>query len=111
MMFSLAIIDMLTEGQLNGGKHVAGTGSIDPEGNVGPIGGIQQKLGGARDAGAVLMLAPADNCDEVVGNVPDGLIVVPVSTLSEARNTVEKWVEDPDAQFPQCGDGLSAAGR
>ncbi len=111
MMFSLAIIDMLTEGQLNGGKHVAGTGSIDPEGNVGPIGGIQQKLVGARDAGAELMLMPADNCDEVVGSVPDGLTVVPVRTLSEARDTVETWVEDPDAQFPQCGDGLSAAGR
>ncbi len=111
MMFSLAIIDMLTEGQLNGGKHVAGTGTIDPEGNVGPIGGIQQKLVGARDAGAELMLAPADNCGEVVGNIPDGLTVVPVSTLGEARDTVEKWVEDPGAEFPQCGDGLAAAGR
>ena len=73
MMFSLGIIDMLTEGQLNGGKHVAGTGTIDPEGNVGPIGGIQQKLVGARDAGAELMLAPQDNCAEVVGNIPSGL--------------------------------------
>ena len=73
MMFSLAIIDMLTEGQLNGGKHVAGTGTIDPEGNVGPIGGIQQKLVGARDAGAELMLAPQDNCADVVGNIPGGL--------------------------------------
>ncbi len=111
MMFSLAIIDMLTEGQLNGGKHVAGTGTIDPEGNVGPIGGIQQKLVGARDAGAELMLAPQDNCADVVGNIPGGLTVVPVSTLSQARDTVEKWVADPDADFPQCGDGLAAAGR
>ena len=70
MMFSLGMIDMLTEGQLNGGKHVAGTGTIDPEGNVGPIGGIQQKLVGARDAGAELMLAPQDNCADVVGNIP-----------------------------------------
>ena len=72
MMFSLGIIDMLTEGQLNGGKHVAGTGTIDPEGNVGPIGGIQQKLVGARDAGAELMLAPQDNCSDVIGNIPEG---------------------------------------
>ncbi|MCU0264341.1 MAG: PDZ domain-containing protein [Candidatus Nanopelagicales bacterium] len=111
MMFSLGIIDMLTEGQLNGGKHVAGTGTIDPEGNVGPIGGIQQKLVGARDAGAEIMLAPQDNCAEVVGNIPDGLLVVPVSTLGQARDTLETWVADPQAQFPQCGDGLSAAGR
>jgi PDZ domain-containing protein len=111
MMFSLAIIDMLTEGQLNGGKHIAGTGSIDPQGNVGPIGGIQQKLVGARDAGATLMLAPADNCADVLGNIPDGLTVVPVRTLGEARDTVQTWVTDPDADLPQCGDGLSAAGR
>ena len=111
MMFSLGIIDMLTEGQLNGGKHVAGTGTIDPEGNVGPIGGIQQKLVGARDAGADLMLAPQDNCADVVGNIPRGLTVVPVATLSQARDTLEKWVADPTAEFPQCGDGLAAAGR
>ena len=111
MMFSLGIIDMLTEGQLNGGKHVAGTGTIDPEGNVGPIGGIQQKLVGARDAGAELMLAPQDNCADVVGNIPSGLTVVPVSTLAQARDTIETWVEDPEAEFPQCGDGLSAAPR
>lgn len=111
MMFSLGIIDMLTEGQLNGGKHVAGTGTIDPQGNIGPIGGIQQKLVGARDAGAELMLAPQDNCSEVVGSIPDGLTVVPVSTLAQARDTIEMWVEDPEAEFPQCGDGLAAAGR
>jgi PDZ domain-containing protein len=111
MMFSLGMIDMLTEGELNGGKHVAGTGTIDAEGNVGPIGGIQQKLVGARDAGAELMLAPKDNCTDVVGNIPDGLTVVPVSTLSQARDTLEKWVADPTAEFPQCGDGLAAAGR
>jgi Lon-like protease len=78
---------------------------------VGPIGGIPQKLVGARDAGAELMLAPRDNCSEVVGNIPNGLTVVPVGTLSQARDTVEKWVADPNAEFPQCGDGLSAAGR
>ena len=109
MMFSLGIIDMLTEGELNGGKHVAGTGTIDPEGNVGPIGGIQQKLVGARDAGAELMLAPADNCADVVGNIPDGLTVVPVRTLGEARDTVEKWVADPDGGVPAVRRRRSAA--
>jgi Lon-like protease len=111
MMFSLGIIDMLTEGQLNGGKHVAGTGTIDPQGNVGPIGGIQQKMVGARDAGAELMLAPQDNCTDVVGNIPGGLTVVPVATLSQARDTIEKWVADPTTDLPQCGEGLAAAGR
>ena len=111
MMFSLGIIDMLTEEQLNGGQHVAGTGTIDPAGNVGPIGGIQQKLVGAKKAGAALFVAPQDNCDDVEGNIPDGLTVIPVSTLGEARDTVEAWVADPEAEFPQCGDGIAAAGR
>jgi PDZ domain-containing protein len=102
MMFSLAIVDMLTPEPLTGGGHVAGTGSIDPDGVVGPIGGIAQKLRGAQRAGATLFLAPRDNCDEVVGNEPAGLTVVPVGTLTEARDLVERWVADPEAQLPSC---------
>lgn len=102
MMFSLAIVDMLTEGPMTGGGHVAGTGTIDPEGVVGPIGGITHKLQGARDAGATLFLAPADNCAEVVGHVPDGLQVVPVRTLSEARAAVQAWADDPEAPLASC---------
>lgn len=84
MMFALGIIDEITPGKLNGGKHVAGTGTISADGEVGPIGGIRQKLYGARDAGATVFLAPAENCDEVVGHVPDGLDVYKVSTLDQA---------------------------
>ena len=52
MMFSLAIFDKLTPGALTGGAKIAGTGTIAGDGKVGPIGGIQQKLVGARDGGA-----------------------------------------------------------
>jgi len=71
-MFALGIIDKLTPGELNGGKRVAGTGTIDNEGNIGPIGGIRQKMFGARAAGATVFLAPATNCDEVTGHIPGG---------------------------------------
>lgn len=84
MMFSLGIVDMLTPGSLTQGKEIAGTGTIDGTGNVGPIGGIAHKLVGARHAGATLFLAPKSNCDEVVGHIPNGLTVVPVETLSQA---------------------------
>jgi PDZ domain-containing protein len=84
MMFALGIIDEITPGALNGGKHVAGTGTITADGEVGAIGGIRQKLYGARDAGATVFLAPAANCDEVVGHVPDGLDVYKVATLDQA---------------------------
>jgi PDZ domain-containing protein len=110
MMFSLAIIDLLTEGPMTGGGHVAGTGTIDPDGTVGPIGGIRQKLVGARDAGAGLFLAPADNCDEVTGYEPDGLTVVPVETLAQARDTVQRWAADPASAFATCAEvGTRAA--
>ena len=64
LMFSLAVIDKLTTGDLNGAKFVAGTGTIDADGKVGPIGGITHKMLAAHEAGATVFLVPADNCDE-----------------------------------------------
>nr|WP_286131940.1 PDZ domain-containing protein [Clavibacter michiganensis] len=84
MMFALGIIDKLSDGELNGGQKVAGTGTISADGTVGPIGGIRQKLFGARDAGADWFLAPASNCDEVTGHVPDGIRVFAVATLDDS---------------------------
>ena len=84
MMFALGIIDKLGPESLTGGKHIAGTGEIDNAGVVGPIGGIVQKLTGARDNGATLFLAPAANCAEVIGHIPAGLTVARVATLSDA---------------------------
>lgn len=83
-MFALGIIDKLTPGFLNGGAKVAGTGTIDAAGTVGPIGGIRQKLYGARDAGAKYFLAPYTNCDEVTGHIPAGITVFAVKTLSDS---------------------------
>ena len=84
MMFALGIIDTLTPGELNGGEQVAGTGTITAEGEVGPIGGIRQKMWGARDAGADWFLAPEANCDEVVGHIPGDLRVFSVEDLDDA---------------------------
>jgi PDZ domain-containing protein len=93
MMLSLGIIDKLTPGELNGGRFVAGTGTITPDGQVGPIGGIEQKLVGARRAGATLFLAPADNCAEVLHDgIPAGLTVAKVATLSQAVDAVRAYV-------------------
>lgn len=84
MMFALGIIDKLTPGAINGGEEIAGTGTITATGDVGPIGGIQQKMYGARDAGASFFLAPVENCDEVVDNIPKGLTVYAVDDLNDA---------------------------
>jgi PDZ domain-containing protein len=84
MMFALGIIDKLTTMNLTGGRFIAGTGEIEASGTVDPIGGIQQKMVGARDAGATVFLAPASNCSDVKGAIPAGLQVIKVSTLSQA---------------------------
>ena len=99
-LFAIGIIDKLTPGALTQGKIIAGTGTIDPDGNVGEIGGIRQKLIGARDAGAVLFLAPAGNCDEVNGHIPDGLTVAAIETLEDAMDEIEAF--NGGAQVTTC---------
>jgi len=84
LMFTLAITDELTPGELTGGRTIAGTGTIDPAGNVGAIGGIGQKMAAAQEAGAELFLAPTSNCDVVRTSTPPGLEVAAVATLEEA---------------------------
>lgn len=110
MMFALGIIDKMTPGKLNGGENVAGTGTIDAEGTVGPIGGIRQKLYGALDAGASYFLAPAANCNEVVGHVPDGLRVLSVATLDDSLAALDAIESSngldalPTCEAPRSGD-------
>jgi len=89
MMFALGIIDKLTAMNLTGGKFIAGTGEITPAGQVQPIGGIQQKMVGARDAGATVFLTPAANCADTAGAVPAGLRIVKVATLTQAITDLE----------------------
>ncbi|HEX5401411.1 MAG TPA: PDZ domain-containing protein [Pseudonocardiaceae bacterium] len=84
LMFALAVVDKLTPGDLNGGLTVAGTGEIDDQGNVSPIGGIPFKLVAARNAGATVFLTPAENCSEAETHVPAGLRLVKVTSLSSA---------------------------
>ncbi len=86
MMFALGIVDKLTPANLTGGKFVAGTGEISANGAVSPIGGIQQKMAGARAAGATWFLTPASNCADTSGAVPAGLHLAKVSTLRQALN-------------------------
>ena len=84
LMFALGIIDKLEPGSLTNGRFIAGTGTIDDEGVVGPIGGIQQKLIGASRKGAKVFLVPAANCAEALSSPPDGLKLIKVSSLKGA---------------------------
>ena len=90
MIFALDIAQRLEGKNYAGTTPVAGTGTIDLSGNVGPIGGIKQKMLGAKDEGYKVFLAPAGNCADVIGNEPKGMTVIPVSTLSEARTAMQR---------------------
>jgi Lon-like protease len=100
LMFSLAVVDKLTTGNLAGSKFVAGTGTIKPDGTVGRIGGIVHKMTAARDAGATVFLLPAENCYEATsGNLPE-LQLVKVDNLGGAVNALHAVTSG--GQPPSC---------
>ena len=84
LMFALGIMEEVGSTDLTKGRFVAGTGTIDGDGKVGPIGGIQLKMIAAKRKGATVFLAPAGNCSDVRKDTPSGLQVVKVSTLHGA---------------------------
>jgi PDZ domain-containing protein len=91
LMFATGIVDKLSPDDLTKGQHIAGTGTISPDGTVGAIGGIRQKMAGARNDGATLFLMPEVHCDEASGYIPDGLTVVPVTTLTDAIDAIHAY--------------------
>nr|WP_254259266.1 PDZ domain-containing protein [Leucobacter chinensis] len=88
MIFSLAIIESLSDEPFLGDLTVSGTGTIDDGGNVGAIGGLPQKMWAAEDAGTELFLMPVGNCADVPAKLPDTMDVVPVATLGEATTAI-----------------------
>lgn len=96
LMFTLGILDKLGEESLTGGLYVAGTGEISPDGTVGPIGGITQKLIASERKGAVAFLVPEANCAEAVRNPPDGLVLIRVGSLEDALDGLEAVREGGD---------------
>jgi Lon-like protease len=91
LMFTLGIMDKLEPEDLTGGKIIAGTGTIDDDGNVGPIGGIPQKLVGAKRAGAQIFLVPKDNCAEALKNAVAGLPMAEVATVDDALTALKTF--------------------
>lgn len=100
LMFSLAVVDKLTTGDLNGGKFVAGTGTITGDGKVGPIGGITHKMYAAKDAGATVFMVPAENCDEAKSAHDDGLQLIKVEDLTGAIGALKAY--SAGGEPPHC---------
>jgi PDZ domain-containing protein len=94
LMLSLGILDLVGDTDLTGGAMVAGTGTIDAEGNVGPIGGVQLKMVAAADIGAELFLVPADNCADALAAPQPGLVTARVATLDDALDALADFRAD-----------------
>ena len=88
LVFALGIIETLTPAPLTGEERIAGTGTITTDGEVGQISGITKKIAAAARDGATHFLAPLANCGDTEGAVPDGLRLVGVATLADARAAV-----------------------
>ena len=84
MMHTLAIIDLLTADDLTKGHVVAGTGTVRPDGTVGDIGGIRQKIVGAEAAGAAYVLVPVGNYEAALTAERDSIEIVAVADIAEA---------------------------
>lgn len=100
LMFSLAVVDKLDTGDLNGGKFIAGTGSIGPDGTVGPIGGITHKMSSAQEAGATVFLVPADNCDEARSAEGNTMELVKAENLTQTVDALKTLTSGGEP--PQC---------
>ncbi len=102
LMFSLGILDTLSEGSMAAGYHVSGTGTINAVGEVGPIGGVGLKMIAAKNSGADLFLVPQGNCEEAIGQIPEGLSVVTVRDLSEALEAIDALTEGNQLPSVSC---------
>jgi PDZ domain-containing protein len=100
LMFTLAVIDKLTTGDLADSKFIAGTGTIDADGKVGPIGGITHKMLAAHDAGATVFLVPADNCAEARSGNDERLELLKVDTVGAAVDALH--VLSAGGEPPRC---------
>lgn len=103
LMLSLGIVDELTEDDLTKGFNISGTGTINYLGEVGPIGGIRQKLEGAVQGGSQLFLAPKENCDEILSKNYKNMPVVAVTSLKAAIEAINTFTQQSNAQgLPNC---------
>lgn len=102
MMFALATYDRITKGNMVAGEVVAGTGTVDADGKVGPIGGVAEKMAAAQRDHATIFVLPKSNCVNV-GTAPAGLRLIAVSTLNEAIGSLQALTNPGSAAvIPGC---------
>lgn len=89
LIFSLGLVDLLTREDLLQGRNIAGTGTIDIDGTIGPIGGVSEKIIGAKRAGASILFISTQNCSELPARI-EGIQVIAVEKIDEAIEYLRK---------------------
>nr|WP_202526901.1 S16 family serine protease [Streptomyces sp. SID5770] len=106
LLFSLGIVDKLDGdgdgGDLTGGRTVAGTGTIAPDGKVGAVGGVSLKTQAAARDGATVFLVPKAECSDAEAELPKGMRLVPVTALGDAVASLRALEQGQDAKVPSC---------
>ena len=91
LMMALNVYNSLTEYDITKGVKVAGTGTIEIDGSVGPVGGVKQKVIAAKNAGSTLILVPTANFDDVQSYIDEDTSIVSVDTFNEALNLISEY--------------------
>ncbi|MFF5971698.1 hypothetical protein ACFY7C_09240 [Streptomyces sp. NPDC012769] len=106
LLFSLGIVDKIAGdgdgGELTGGRIVAGTGTIEPDGTVGAVGGVSLKTQAAARDGATVFLVPKAECSQAEAERPKGLRLVPVTALSDAVSSLRALEQGQESKVPSC---------
>ncbi|MFJ2934080.1 S16 family serine protease [Streptomyces sp. NPDC087219] len=106
LLFSLGIVEKLdgdgAGGDLTGGRIIAGTGTIDPDGSVGAVGGVSLKTQAAARDGATVFLVPKAECSDAQAELPKGLRLIPVTALSDAVASLKALEQGQDSKVPAC---------
>ncbi|WP_327376102.1 hypothetical protein OG393_20415 [Streptomyces sp. NBC_01216] len=105
-LFSLGIVDKLegdgSGGDLTGGRTIAGTGTIEPDGTVGAVGGVSLKTQAAGRDGASVFLVPLAECSDAQAELPEGMRLIPVSTLSDAIESLKALQQGSETGVRHC---------
>ena len=91
LMMALNVYNSLTQDDLTWGTKVAGTGTIEIDGSVGPVGGVKQKVIAAKKAGSSLILVPTANFDDAKPYIDENTAIVAVDTFNQALDVISEY--------------------
>jgi PDZ domain-containing protein len=105
LVFTLGLVDLLTPEDLLQGRNIAGTGTIAKDGSIGAIGGVTEKILGAKKAGASILFVSQENCSELPSRV-EGITVVAIDNIDQAI----EYLKSPYAGRATSKKGVNSAG-